>query len=115
MTSGWYSAWRGTSDTGENVYYAESLDGSKAVLVIHDPKANAYLAYAGAATNPSQSTVSITDETTHQNFTYEMLKVDDKVNMTVSFGSENAELTHVPIAEVTNAISSVEASAKRVM
>ena len=115
MTSGWFSAWRGRSDAGEDVYYAESTDGKRAVLVVHDPTKKAYLAYAGAASNPSQSIVSITDDSTGQTFSYEMLKVDDKMNMSVSLGSENAELTHVPMAEVAAAIAAVEAGSQRVV
>lgn|GEM_PF-4070403 len=108
----WEAAWKGTSSTGETIFYAQSPDDySQALLAIYNPDTQALETYIGGYEMVADTALRITDAGNGEAYVIENLSnADENGAVELNLGDVHGTVTLAPctITELIDAISEVD-------
>ena len=103
------NAWVGLNEAGDTFYYAESPEGTEGVMVVMDIEGN-YLSFVGQVERPKESYVKITDMTTGNSLTFEVVEADKDGNVAIDMGDQGkAVLAKCDAADVLEILGVIDA------
>lgn len=108
----WSAAWKGTSSTGESVFYAQSPDDkSQALLAIYNPNTAELETYIGSFEMVAENALRLTDVGSDNSYIIEILSnADDEGTVELNLGDEHGTVTMLPCSmdELIDGISEVD-------
>ena len=107
-------AYMGESSLGELFYLAINDTENEAILAVVNPETDEYASFVGDVTSPSDTQITITDRTTGNTLTFEMLEFTDE-GISIDMGEQGtANLAACDINQVFEALAVIDANAKAV-
>lgn len=105
----------GASDKGELFYWAVDDTNNEGILAVLDPATGKYASFVGPITSPSDTQITITDESTGMSLTFELIAADKDGNMVIDMGEQGkAVLAACSIDEVLEALKTIAANGTEV-
>ena len=107
----WTDAWMGSTDKGYDVFYAESLDGSQAFLVLHSESDTDW--FIGDTENPEEGLVTVFGQ--DASFTFQIKEADTGYDkLTLWFGDDygTATLTRCNLDELVEGVHEFDPDGK---
>ena len=108
-------AYMGASDKGELFYWAVDDTNNEGILAVLDPATGKYASFVGPITSPSDTQITISDESTGMSLTFELIAADKDGNMVIDMGEQGkAVLAACSIDEVLEALKTIAANGTEV-
>lgn len=105
----------GASDKGELFYWAVDDTNNEGILAVLDPATGKYASFVGPIASPSDTQITITDESTGMSLTFELIAADKDGNMVIDMGEQGkAVLAACSIDEVLEALKTIAANGTEV-
>ncbi|MDO4537717.1 MAG: hypothetical protein Q4B54_06105 [Coriobacteriales bacterium] len=113
----WSSCYMGAGESGEIFYYAEDKSDSsnlQGLMIVLDPETGKYISFVGPATNPSDTQVTITDTSSGNAITFEVVAAEDDKLLVDLGDTGKAVLAECTSADINEAIDIIDAHGQAV-